>query len=281
MQSNRVECKPTMWFIGRAVIMSLMFLGFGAYFFYDGAIGYPQKNLEHFMHRAFVKAGQVSNSDVHDNGADPATWAAPGTPQKAEFPQEYAIPEHIDRQNTAWPAILEDYELMKAQGKGWNAAWVDYSGSMKYPVKPAEHPYDEGKVFEQWVAGGVCMALGAYCLFILFRTMGRKMVLESDVVTAAGKTFKVDDVVRVDLRRWKMKGLAHMILKPEYGGLKIRIDGLTYGGFKEEDKPNTAEDLMQGFLAQYHGEVLDYEEDAEEDAHNEDGADGTTAEESK
>lgn len=43
MQSDTVECKPTMWFTGRAVIMALMFLGFGVYFYYDASIGYPQK----------------------------------------------------------------------------------------------------------------------------------------------------------------------------------------------------------------------------------------------
>ena len=46
MQSDTVECKPTMWFTGRAVIMALMFLGFGVYFYYDASTGYPQKNLE-------------------------------------------------------------------------------------------------------------------------------------------------------------------------------------------------------------------------------------------
>ena len=45
MQSDTVECKPTMWFTGRAVIMALMFLGFGVYFYYDASTGYPQKNL--------------------------------------------------------------------------------------------------------------------------------------------------------------------------------------------------------------------------------------------
>lgn len=43
MQSDTVECKPTMWFTGRVVIMALMFLGFGVYFYYDASTGYPQK----------------------------------------------------------------------------------------------------------------------------------------------------------------------------------------------------------------------------------------------
>ncbi len=245
--------------------MALMFLGFGGYFFYDGAVGYPQKNLEYFMRNAFVEAGNLFNEKVNDGGASSAEWVELVKSRKVVFPAEYAIPEGIDRDNTPWPAELENYDLMKTQGKGWNAIWVDYSGRMKYPVKPVEHPYDGGKVFEQWVAGGVCMALGALCLFFLFRTLGRKMILDGDNLTAAGRKFRIEDVARVDMRRWKLKGLAYMILKPECGGVKVRIDGLTYGGFKKEDAPNTAEDLMQCFLARYRGEVLDYARDDEEE----------------
>ncbi len=75
MKTDRVECKPTMWFIGRAVLMALMFLGFGGYFFYDGAVGYPQKNLEYFMRSAFVEAGNLFNKKVNDGGASPAEGA--------------------------------------------------------------------------------------------------------------------------------------------------------------------------------------------------------------
>ena len=75
MQSDTVECKPTMWFTGRAVIMALMFLGFGVYFYYDASTGYPQKNLEFFMHKAFVDAGAVFDREVSGKGASAGDWA--------------------------------------------------------------------------------------------------------------------------------------------------------------------------------------------------------------
>lgn len=74
MQSDTVECKPTMWFTGRAVIMALMFLGFGVYFYYDASTGYPQKNLEFFMHKAFVDAGAVFDREVSGKGASAEDW---------------------------------------------------------------------------------------------------------------------------------------------------------------------------------------------------------------
>lgn len=70
----------------------------------------------------------------------------------------------------------------------------------------------------------------------------------------------MDDIARLDLRRWKLKGLAIATLKPECGGARIRLDGLTYGGFRKEDSPHNAEDFMKALLSLYRGEIVDYEE---------------------
>lgn len=266
MQSDTVVCKPTMWFIGRAVVMALMFLGFGAYFYYDAVSGYPQKNLEYFMHRAFVDAGALFDREAGQNGADSGEWARSVRSRKVEFPAEYEIPASVDREGTPWPAVLADYGLMSAPGKGWSAAWQSYSAERQFPLKPVEQPYDGSRIFEQWVAGSICMVLAVAALFLLARTLRRRMALEGDLVTAAGKKFRVEDIVRLDLRRWKMKGLAHAALKPECGGGRIRLDGLTYGGFRKEDSPNNAEDFMKALLGRYHGEVVDYEETSQEAA---------------
>lgn len=266
MQSDTVECKPTMWFTGRAILMALMFLGFGAYFYYDASTGYPQKNLEFFMHKAFVDAGALFDREVNLAGAAREEWQRTVQSRMVEFPPGYELPAGVDRQGTPWPAVLADYGLMAAPGKGWSAAWQAYSAEMRYPLKPVEQPYDGSKIFEQWVAGSVCMALALTALFFLVRTRGRKMALEGDTVTAAGRMFRVGDIARLDLRRWKMKGLAHATLKPECGGARVRLDGLTYGGFRKEDSPHNADDFMKALLGVYHGEVVDYEETAEEDA---------------
>ena len=121
-------------------------------------------------------------------------------------------------------------------------------------------PYDASKIFEQWVAGCICLALAMVALFFLVRTRGRKMSLNGKEVMAAGVVFRVDDIARLDLRRWKLKGLAIATLKPECGGARIRLDGLTYGGFRKEDSPHNAEDFMKALLSLYRGEIVDYEE---------------------
>lgn len=266
MQSDKIECKPTMWFIGRAMLMGLMFLGFGLYFYYDAAVGYPAKNLEYFMHKTFVEAGKEFDRQAAEGSFTSEGWKRTVQSGVVLFPDGYDIPAEVDRKGITWPSILGDDVLMSAPGKGWSAAWQTYSAEKQYPIKPSEQPYDGSKIMEQWVAGSVCMVLAAATLFLLLRTLGRRLVLEGEQVTAAGRVFRMADIARLDLRKWKMKGLAHVELKPEAGGSRVRIDGLTYGGFKKEASPNSAEDLMQGLLARYHGEVMDYaDEDADPD----------------
>ena len=61
----------------------------------------------------------------------------------------------------------------------------------------------------------------------------------------------------LDLRKWDTKGLALIEHEGASGKGKIRIDGLTYGGFKKEnDEP--AERLMQRIRANFSGEVIEY-----------------------
>ena len=91
MQSDTVECKPTMWFTGRAVIMALMFLGFGVYFYYDASTGYPQKNLEFFMHKAFVDAGALFDREGSGNGASPQDWERTVLERTVEFTEGYQV----------------------------------------------------------------------------------------------------------------------------------------------------------------------------------------------
>ena len=112
MQSDTVECKPTMWFTGRAVIMALMFLGFGVYFYYDASTGYPQKNLEFFMHKAFVDAGAVFDREVSGKGASAGDWERIVLARTVDFPEGYEIPSDVNRNAVPWPDILADYSLM-------------------------------------------------------------------------------------------------------------------------------------------------------------------------
>ena len=155
-----------------------MFLGFGAYFYYDAVSGYPRKNLEYFMHKTFVDAGAHFDREGRLNGAGSGEMGTYRPVPHGGVPK-IMNSCRVDRKGTPWPAVLADYDLMSAPGKGWSAAWQAYSAERQYPLKPVEQPYDGSKIFEQWVAGSICMALAAAALFLLVRTRGRKMALKT------------------------------------------------------------------------------------------------------
>lgn len=117
------------------------------------------------MHKAFVDAGAVFDREVSGKGASAGDWERIVLARTVDFPEGYEIPSDVNRNAVPWPDILADYSLMSTPGKGWSAAWQSYSGEKHYPIKPVDHPYDASKIFEQWVAGCICLALAMVALF--------------------------------------------------------------------------------------------------------------------
>ena len=86
------------------------------------------------------------------------------------------------------------------------------------------------------------------------------MTASAEVFCLSEESWKIRKNRKTWKSRWKLKGLAIATLKPERGGARIRLDGLTYGGFRKEDSPHNAEDFMKALLSLYKGEIVDYEE---------------------
>ena len=42
--NDPIVCRVTPWYYRRMGLLAAMFLGMGAYFFYDGRVGYPKEN---------------------------------------------------------------------------------------------------------------------------------------------------------------------------------------------------------------------------------------------
>lgn len=241
---KKIICTPQGWFIWRASMMALLFLGFGSYFCYDAIFGYPEKNKIYFTYQVFEKAGeQFAQYSMEDRAGD---WANYAQNQVIE-----AQPLYAGVVSTPWPKELGDIVLMKS---GWNKAWLSYTERTRQAVTPPEKPYDEGKIFEQWMAAGICGVLCLTALFFLFRTLNRRMIWESGILWLQGEKIAIKDIILLDMRSWKLKGIATV----RTSSRKYRIDGLTYGGFSTENTQN-AQQLMDALLSEYEGEVMDYE----------------------
>ena len=264
--SDRIVCKPTPWFLLRAAAMLLMFGIFTVLFFIDGKWGYREKNLSFFVSKAFEQATRefTAKQDL----MSPAEWRAFAAKQTVPFPEDRSILPDGTQVPMAWPAILQDYDAMKASlTQEKNKLFNDFRLTADIKKDAPEHDYPAGKIFEQWVVFYLCLALTVGAAFVLLRTIGRSMSIDGEAFyPATGGKISFGDLVRLDLRKWDTKGLAFAWVKGNSAAeRRVRIDGLTYGGFKkEQDEP--AERLMRRLKENFHGEIVEYVTEAGEPA---------------
>jgi hypothetical protein len=251
-----IICKPTPWFLFRAVIMLLMFGVFAVLFYIDGSTGYRKKNQVFYLHKSFQAANEEFARMDSDGSLTPEGWKMHAEKQSVHFPEDRSILPADLPLPMPWPDILHDYQKMKPLQ--WNKLWLEYSGEKGYPSSPSEEPYDARKIGEQWVVFWICLALSIGAAFILIRTLGRKITADPDAITTQqGRRVPYADLKTLDLRKWETKGLAFIDYEGSAGKGRIRIDGLTYGGFKKEEG-EPAERLMQAIRSHFSGEILEY-----------------------
>ena len=263
---SEVICRPTKWFIWRAVLMLVMFGGFGAYFLYDWRIGYPQKNYVVANYTAFNKAGEAWTVDA--NRATPDVWNAFVEKQTIIFDEDRSIyPSDTDFEEK-WPEILKQMANHESDDR-----WADYSGEKGWPQKVnlEDDPKTAEQIRQQLYAACVCFLLTAIALFFLMRTRGRFMkVDEEGYYPPGGSLIPFPTMKTLDMRRWENKGLATLVYEVDGKENKAKIDGMVYGQFKEEDGA-PAEALFQKVLENFEGEVIELVDENENEEVDEGG----------
>lgn len=236
--------------------MLLMFGGFALWFFFDASTGYRKKNLVFYLHQTFEQASGEFSKMNRDGALTPENWKSHAGNQQVRFPEDPSVLPSSLQLPMQWPEILHDYERMKPLQ--WKNLWIEYSGAHGLPASPSEEPYDARKIREQWYGVWVCLALTAVILFFLLRTLSRSIRADADCVTTQqGRRIPYADLKTLDLRKWETKGLGFIDYDGASGKGRIRIDGLTYGGFKKDDD-EPAERLMQRIRSNFSGEILEY-----------------------
>lgn len=248
--------KPTPWFLLRAVVMVVMFGAFSVLFYIDGSTGYRKKNENFYLHKAF----QTANSEfVKMKGSGSLTaeeWKNFAEKQSVALPEDRSVMPATTASPLPWPAILHDFERMKPEQ--WHILWREYTKGLGLDASPPEEPYTASQIRDQWVVFWICSVLALVALYFLFRTIRRTLSVDGEAITTqTGKRVPFSDLKTLDLRKWETKGLAFIDYDGAAGKGRIRIDGLTYGGFKKEnDEP--AERLMRQIRSRFTGEIIEY-----------------------
>jgi hypothetical protein len=251
-----IVCRPTRWFLFRAWVMLLMFGVFAVLFYVDGSTGYRKKNEIYYLHRAFLKASEEFSKMDQGGTLTPEAWKKFAARQTVELPSDRSVLPAGLSVPLSWPDILHDYERMKPLQT--NPLWREYTKLRGMNEAAPDEPYDARKIKEQWVVFTLCFALALCAAFFLLRTMRRTIVADAAAVTdQRGRRVPYGDLRSLDLRKWETKGLAFVDYDGGAGKGRIRIDGLTYGGFKKDDG-EPAERLMNLLRSRFSGEVIEY-----------------------
>lgn len=253
---EQIVCKPTPWFTLRAGSMLAMFSVFAVLFYIDGTTGYRKKNLEYYLHATFKPATDKFAEMNAKGDLTPGAWKDFAETQTVGFPPDPSLLPEGTKIPMPWPAILADYDKVKSLQH--NLIWKEYSGENRMSEKVAEHPFDAGKIREQIIVFYICLALALGALFFLIRTSRRSISADAEALsTADGRRIRFSDMKTLDLRKWDTKGIALIDFEGDAGRGRIRVDGLTYGGFKkEQDQP--AERLMARIRENFSGEIIEY-----------------------
>jgi len=256
-EAEKIVCRPTRWFTFRAAVMLLMFAVFAVLFYRDGSTGYRKKNEAFFLEKAFETANSEFARRNESGTLTPEQWRAYAARQTVALPKDTSVLPGDMKIPQPWPEILHDYDRMKSLQ--WNVLWREYTKQRGMNGETAEQPYDAPKIREQWVVFGFSLALALVAAFFLVRTLRRSISADDEAVTdQCGRRVPYADLRVLDLRKWETKGLAFIDFDgAESGKGRLRIDGLTYGGFKAEDG-QPAERLMNRIKSRFSGEIVEF-----------------------
>ena len=236
--------------------MLAMFGVFTVWFLYDAEIGYRAKNEAFFTERAFRQAVEDFSRKNADGGLTPEAWREHAEAQTIRLPDDEGLLPRALEQPVPWPEILHDYEKVRVQNP--RPIWIEYTGELGMSDKIPEEHYSARKIYEQWVVFWICLVLTLVTVVFLVRTLRRSIVVDGEAVTdATGRRIAYEDLTLLDLRKWDTKGIAFAEYESPSGRGRIRLDGLTYGGFRhEEGQP--AEKMMGRLRENFTGEILEY-----------------------
>jgi hypothetical protein len=295
--SEEIICKATGWFKWRAVLMIGMFLGFAAYFYYDGKVGYRNQNanfynfaaksqVKQFFDQARVEKGNAEKGNTNalqSPAASKQTWQkfvaeyevtlhkkknvhnpeTRITDVEGCFPEGYTFPKKIPQ------PFVDRYDEIVADIGAINKIWRDYTVEQNIEEDCGEYFRTLSVIHEQYYwAAGSC-ALGIIGIFFLVRTLGRSMTVSEKGYTPPGGTLiPFETISKIDRRKWKRKGLACIYYDDQGVTKKARVDGMVYGQFDETD-PNNAEVLFAKIQNSVSGaEIIDYEDEENADEGN-------------
>jgi hypothetical protein len=206
----RLESGPAktdaLWQLGRTAL----FLGFAAYFYYDGSVGYPHKNQ--------VAAEAALQSRPFDGKLQFGTLGE--TPTKDEFAaalKTRSTREQV-RQDLGPATFTADGDDYYVTRYGYGRISPQGSGWLKWP----NGGKDQEEIQQQFYFAIIPIPIGLYFLYRLIKAATLRVVIDDEGLTYGGRRIAFADMV--SLRDYSRKGWIDLYHKVGEKERRLRLD---------------------------------------------------------
>ncbi len=107
--------------------------------------------------------------------------------------------------------------------------WRTYAAEQGWPTDDPGKPKDEIDFYKQYVLAGIVAPFGLLFLFLLIRACRRWIELnETGIRTSWGRQLKFDQIVALNKKKWKTKGIAKIIYSDNGRKRRVVLDDCKY-----------------------------------------------------
>jgi hypothetical protein len=199
------------WHIARAIL----FLGFAAYFLYDGSIGYPNKNrkeAEKWLQAPQPIGGQVSWGDLK---------SSPTLPEYEKLQAANPRTREEVHRVLGQPAFVvgSDEYFMSWYGRGK----ITYAGDSVTAVEPWHEWYKSREEIRiQFYCAIIAALPGLYFLWRMFKAMTLRVVIDDKGMDYGGQRIPFEAMV--SLQDYSPKGWIDLYYMQDDAKKKLRLD---------------------------------------------------------
>lgn len=120
-------------------------------------------------------------------------------------------------------------ELEEAGGDEWKDEWKAYAREQGWPIANPGHPKGPGDIIVQYIMAGGSGSVSLVLLVVVWRSRGRWIELDGARLTSSwGQSFGCEEIVSIDKKRWRDKGITRINYEQEGRKRRFVIDDFKF-----------------------------------------------------
>lgn len=205
-----LRAKISRVYLARLGIVAAFLLGYALWFLFDGLVSYPNQRERGL---AYLDAEEYAYREVKGVSAD----------YELDESWKKTVDEQWDRDTRAeWNKIVKD-------------RWAKVAAEHNWPPQNPGPPKTEGDIKGQFAMVALVAPFGLVFLFVIVRNWGRWFELDGRKISSSrGDDFTLDQIVELNKRKWRKKGIAYLYYEDGGRRRKLTLDDCNF-----ERKPTT------------------------------------------